>query len=57
MAKKDLTSALPPKLISYEIPGQVLSAKALREADRKSRPPQAEYARGSQKDLAGNRGR
>lgn len=57
MSKRNAPSAKPPELHSFEIPGGTGSLDELRKADRETRPPQAEYERGSTQDRAGNRGR
>jgi hypothetical protein len=56
MAKKDVPSAVPPALFSYDIQGQLLVQEHLRKADAKSRPPASEHERGSNEDRLGNRG-
>jgi hypothetical protein len=53
---RDVPSAQPPTLFTYEVPGQLKSLEGRRAADRETRQPRADYARGSPQDRFGNRG-
>jgi hypothetical protein len=56
MANRDVPSAEPPTLLSYEIPGGLRALKQRRKEDAQDRPPASDYERGSYQDRQGNRG-